>query len=194
MTDSTETSDKVDIGTLRQVAKVLGIAAERTWKTEDFLKAIAEKQQERNLPSVVVDENAPKPGFARIIIHRNPDKMGSNSPVHVGLNGKIYQIPRGIPVDIEKEFIEVLQHATSKQPVQRSANTDARNPVGIYSEEENMAYPFQVLAITPGGKFVSSMDNRGPKMAQKMEFVAKYGRYPTEGEFKEFMKGMHTRG
>lgn len=192
MTDITE--DKVDIGTLRAVAKALSIKTERTWKSEDYLAAIAEVQASRSMPQVVVDENAPKPGFSRVVIHRNPDKQGSNSPVHLGLNGKIYQVPRGVPVDIETEYVEVLLHARSKQPVLKSNNSDAKNPVGIYGDEENMAYPFQVLASTPGGKFYNVNDNRAPKFAMRKEFADKFGHYPTDGELKEYLKGKHARG
>lgn len=191
MTENTE--DKVDIGTLRAVAKALNIKSERTWRTEDYLEAIAAVQLSRNMPQVVVDENAPKPGFARIVIHRNPDKQGSNSPVHLGLNGKIYQVPRGIPVDIENEFIEVLLHARSKQPVLKT-QADAKNPTGIYGDEENMAYPFQVVASTPGGKFHNVNDNRGSKHAIRKEFYDKYEHYPTDGELKAYIQGKHTRG
>lgn len=191
MTDTNE--DKIDIGTLRAVAKALGIKAERTWRTEDYLEAVAAVQQARNMPEVALDENAPKPGFARIIIHRNSDPNGTNSAVHLGLNGKIYQIPRGVPVDIEKEFLEVLQHAKSKQPVLRQ-QADSKNPVGVYGDEENMAYPFQVIAITPGSAFTSKLDNRAAKHKQKEAFVAEHKYWPTEGELKEFLKAKQTKG
>lgn len=191
MTDATE--DKIDIGTLRAVAKALKIKAERTWRTEDYLEAIAQQQSARNLPDVVLDENAPKPGYARIIIHRNGDPNGSNSPVHLALNGKFYQVPRGIPVDIEKEFIEVLQHATSRQPVLKQA-ADNRNPAGIYGDEENMAYPFQVVAITPGSAFNSKLDNRAVKHKYKEDFLAEHDHWPTDGELKEFLKVRTKKG
>ncbi len=189
MTDTNE--DVVDISTLRAVAKTLGIKAERTWKTDDYLAAIAERNLASNMPTAsVLAGDAPKPGFARIMIHRNPDPSGSNSPVHVALNGKFYQIPRGIEVDIEKEFIEVLQHARSKMPVMKT-KANSENPAGVYADEENVAYPFQVIAITPGGKFNNPADNRAAKHKYKVEFMEEFEHWPTDGELREFLK---TRG
>lgn len=185
---TTTQEDSIDIGTLRAVAKTLGIRAERTWKTEDYLAAIADKNLAANMPTAgVLNGNAPKPGFARIIIHRNPDPTGSNSPVHVALNGKFYQIPRGIEVDIEKEFIEVLNHARTKAPRQVQRGT-SDNPAGSFVEEENIGYPFQVVAITPGGKFENSNDNRAAKYKYREEFVKEHMHWPTDGELKEWLK------
>lgn len=45
-----------------------------------------------------------------IQIHAHDDPR-RNYPIHVNLNGKFYNIPRGKPFEIEGEFLEVLDHA-----------------------------------------------------------------------------------
>ena len=167
------------IADLRKVAKLLGITAQRDWTAEDFVRAIKAKQ-EGNAPALVFDNSlAPKPGFARIIIHRDMTPGHKNSPLHVGVNGLLYSVPRGVEVDIPIPHVGALKNAYSKQIVQTSDNE--------YKEQDLQSYPFQVLAITPG-KFNNPGDSRATNEARKQAFVKEFGRYPTKGELEEAIR------
>lgn len=180
--DDNEILDAVDgleIGELRKAAKALGIPAERTWVKKDFIEAIQKKQNESGgvmnfMPNA---GDAPAPGYARLVIHRNPAPGHKNTPIHVGFNGMLYQIPRGINVDVPKEFIGVLKDAVVKE-------TREVEP-GKYVEEDQPSYPFQVLAITPG-KWKNPNDNRAAAFKIRKDFFNKHGVWPTAGELREF--------
>ena len=45
-----------------------------------------------------------------ITIHASGDEEGQNA-VSVGVNGVVYQIPRGLPCDVPEEVIGVLENA-----------------------------------------------------------------------------------
>lgn len=179
--------DSLDIKTLRTAASALGISARRDWNKQDFIYAIKERQSAQPAVEVVFDPSKnPRPGFARLIVHRDPSPNHKNSPIHVGLNGQIFQIPRNIPVDIPKEFIEVLSNARSVQTREQESST-RENPSGVYKDEEQLSYPFQVMAVTPG-EWVNPYDTRARKFALRSEFNRIHGAWPTEGELAEFKK------
>lgn len=178
-----DTVEAIDIGTLRKAAKQLGITAQRDWTKEDFVKAIKLKQ-EANLASLVFDgTQAPKPGYARVLIHRDPSPGHRNTPVHVSVNGRIIGVPRGLEVDIPIPFVEALKNARS---LVTSQNSDGGNGT-VTSETERASYPFQVLGMTPG-PFINQHDNRSANYERRYAFFKKIGRWPTDGELKEAMK------
>lgn len=128
-----------------------------------------------------------KPGFARIVLHKDPTPGHANSPVQVGLNGQFYHIPRGVEVDIPLEFVDVL--ISAKQSVMRQkAEPSAANPAGEVVWEDIYSYPFQVIAVKPGKAFKSSIDQRGSIARRKEAFVAAIGKWPTTGELLEYEK------
>lgn len=195
MTDEQNTQDEraqieavaaLDIQSLRKAAKLLGINANRDWTKEDFVAAIQAKQEE-NIQQLVFDSStAPKPGFARILIHRDPSPGHKNTPIHAGVNGWIFQIPRGHEVDIPIPLVEVLKNARSIQVRQREA-PNAQNPGGTYTDEEQTNYPFQVLQITPG-EFKNVNDGRAAAYERRYAFYKKFDRWPTHGELAEAMR------
>lgn len=177
----------LDIGMLRRAAKQLGITAQRDWTKEDFVTAIKQKQ-ESNLASIVFDgSTAPKPGHARIIIHRDPTPGHKNTPIHVGVNGRLLQVPRGLEVDVPIPYVEALKNAKTTIVAQTSGATQD-NPSGSYKDEDRSSYPFQVLAMTPGNSFINQSDGRAASYERRYAFYKKIGRWPTEGELKEAMK------
>lgn len=178
------------IADLRRVAKLLRINAQRDWVTEDFVRAIKDKQDQHTAPSLVFDNAlAPKPGYARIVIHRDMTPGHKNTPVHAGVNGWIFQIPRGIEVDVPKEIVEALQNARSIVTSQDKDETTGRTET---KDSMVQSYPFQVLAISPG-KATNPVDNRAASAARRQAFCDKFGRYPTSGELQEAMKHQIAR-
>lgn len=47
-----------------------------------------------------------------ITIHTS-DAEGGQDAVNIGLNGYMYQVPRGIPVDVPAEVVHILENAKS---------------------------------------------------------------------------------
>ena len=202
------------IGVIRALAKSLGVTSQRDWKRKDFVKAIRiaqgqlvddgsyEVEQEEvddtvnlvadySLPSSVIknttDKKPLKPGYARIVIHKDPTPGHANSAVPLGLNGTFLLVPRGVAVDVPLEFIGVLQDAVQTTITQKSEPTPS-NPAGEIIEQDILSYPFQVLAVRPGPKFKSAIDQRSLKAIKKKEFASLYGKYPTDGELFEWEK------
>lgn len=177
----------LSIQALRNAAKTLGITAQRDWDKKDFVRAIQEKQKADAVTSVVFDsESKPKPGFARILIHRDPTPNHKNSPIHIGFNGQLYQVPRGLEVDVPKEFIGVLVDARTVQVKQASEATRS-NPGGVYKDEEQTSYPFQVLSVTPG-QWKNPHDSRAALNAIRKAFRDIHGSFPTHAELRDFKK------
>lgn len=191
------------IGELRALAKFHGVKSEKTWKAEDYIKNIAavlsdgslsfnasaneDDDWHEELPEIADYSTAPKPagtkddkpapGFARIVIHKDPTPGHANSPVQVGLNGRIFHVPRGKEVDIPYPYIGVLKDAVNTI-ISQSKEPTSSNPAGEMKEEAMLTYPFQVVAVTPGGKFVNVMDQRGQIAVRKQAFADANQKYP----------------
>lgn len=170
---------------LRRFAKLLGITSQSGWKTEDYLLAIKQRQEGLGV-NLALGENAPKPGYSRVLVHRDPTPGHKNNPVHVGVNGQLLAIPRGVEVEVPTIFIEALKNAiTTKKEQTKDASRD--NPAGVFSDVESVSYPFTVVATTPG-KYVNPHDGRAANYARREEFWKKFGRWPTHAELNEAMK------
>lgn len=197
MTDINETAnteqaqsdaiDGLDIATLRRFASIMKIRASRDWSKEDYVAAIKAKQESSAATTFVFDSSsAPAPGKARVIIHRDPNPQAKNSPVHLGVNGYIIAVPRGIEVDIPHPFVEALKNAKTTEVVQ-AGESSRENPGGIYKDEQRDSYPYQVIAFTPG-EFVNPHDARAAKYTAKKKFFDQFGSWPTDAELKEVQK------
>ena len=211
--------DTCHFGALKALAKQYGIAAQRDWKREDYVKQIKIAQGSPVVNAVPSVEAAPapvaseadkeaallanyslpsqshkndsngelKPGYARIVLHQDPTPGHANSPVQVGLNGQFYHIPRGVEVDIPRQFVDVL--IAAKQSVMRQKQEpSAANPAGEVVWEDIYSYPFQVIAVKPGNAFRSSIDQRGTMAKRREAFAQVIGKYPTTGELLEWEK------
>lgn len=180
--DTQETLDKIDISDLRRIAKLFGIKAERSWSTEDYVLAI-KQLQEQGSADTVVDANAPKPGYVRIELYKDLSPGHKNLSVPVGFNGNFIHIPRGIPVDIPKEFVSVLQDSRYKVFEKKEDDSGKEH----YIEVEKLSYPFQIIASTPGQAPLAH-DSRHAQAKELQKFVDKFGHWPTMGEFNEWKK------
>lgn len=211
--------DNASIGELRALAKSYGVKSERTWKGEDFIAAIKEKQEAGVTPQLVEDNDdtqaeadrliasysagggqelaaakgQPKPGYARILLHKDPTPGHSNGHVPVGLNGRTLLVPRGIAVDVPIPYLGVLRDAV--QLTRREVKEpDRDNLQGVVVEEEILSYPFQIISLTPGGKFSNIHDQRSQSARRRKAFHSELGRWPTDGELIEWEKANAARG
>lgn len=181
-TDNSEAIATVDFNDLKKFAKILNIKASRDWGKEDYIAAILAVQKSNSI-QVVVDENAPAPGYSRIVLHRDPTPKAKNTPVHLGVNGRLVQVPRGIPVDIPTEMVEILENARSKTLTE----VDGANGRPTFVETETISYPYQLIATTPG-KSHNRYDNRAEAFKIKQKCRDAIKKWPTDGELKEWLK------
>ncbi len=75
--------------------------------------ATAKKPSARGSASVAVPDAASEsnePKRRMLTIHASGDEAGQNA-VEVGVNGVVYQIPRGVPCAVPEEVIGVLENA-----------------------------------------------------------------------------------
>lgn len=183
--------DSMPIAQLRQFAKFMKIPSQRDWSKEDYVDAIKRRQEQTSSPNFVFDsESAPKPGYARLLIHRDPTPGHKNSPIHLGFNGTLISVPRGVEVDVPYPFVEILKNARSTVIEDSSQDTSSMpgpNNKSSYRDSERASYPYQVSAITPG-EYINPNDSRGRSYAERLAFFNKFGSWPTEGELKEAKK------
>jgi hypothetical protein len=191
--EQTDAVDSLDIAALRKFASIMKIRASRDWSKEDYVAAIKAKQNSSELTTYVFDPTkAPAPGFTRIKIHRDPSPNHKNSSVHVGVNGYLVGVPRGIEVDIQTPMVEALANAVQID-VAMAQEANRENPGGVYKDELRMSYPFQILAYTPGGEFDNPNDSRAQHYKARLKFFKEFGAWPTEGELKELKKAEINR-
>lgn len=182
-----ETLESLDIASLRKYAKLMRIPSQRDWQKEDYVEAIKMKQAQQNVSLVFDNSNAPAPGHARILLHRDQSPGAKNGPIQVGVNGRLIHIPRGVEVDIPLPFVEALKNAKGTQ-IRQISDASRDQPAGLYKDEEVHYYPFQVLAATPGGNFTNPHDQRAASYERRKAFHDAFGRWPTDGELKEAIR------
>lgn len=184
----------LDIGQLRKAAKLLGIDSKNTWTKEDFVAAIQAKQHENEHLQTVFDTSiGPAPGFARVLIHRDPSHGHKNGPIHLGVNGRLISIPRGGEFDIPIPYVEVLKNAVTVHTIaSEGGHGGSTEGNSMFKEEPRTSYPFQVIAITPG-KFQNSHDGRSGKYAKRKAFFDEFGSWPTDGELKAWDQAEITK-
>lgn len=220
-TSSQDDFSDIHIGKLKQLAKSYGVKAQRDWSKDKYVEAIKLKQEEGVVPDLstdnVTEEQAeadrlianyslpvsrstsasaggqPKPGYARIILHKDPTPNHANSPVQVGLNGRYINIPRGVAVDVPIPYLGVLRDAV-QVVTKQIKEPDRDNLSGTVVEEEILSYPYQIVSITPGGKFQNHEDQRSQGARRRKAFHTALGRWPTDGELLEWEKQNAARG
>lgn len=88
----------------------------------------------------------------KITIHFHADRdPNRNYPVHVNLNGKFINIPRGKAVEIDGDFLEVIDHAMVNH-IAREVGEDGNPKNVVY---DFFSYPY---TITSGLEGCSSED------------------------------------
>lgn len=179
--------ESLDMADLRRLAKILGITSQRDWKKEDYLAAINEKQHPK-AAAVGDPSKMPPPGYARVIVHRDPTPGHRNNAIHVGVNGHIFGVPRGVEVDLPIPFMEALANAITIEKQEREAPS-INNPNGRYTDSPKLSYPFQVISVTPG-EYVNPHDSRARVAAIRKQFNDKHGKWPTHGELSEYRKSL----
>lgn len=78
-----------------------------------------------------------KPGTTRIVIPKTKDAIND---VPVGVNGTMWLIKRGVPVDVPNHVVEVLENARGMEYERQVDPVTGRAEL---IPQETMSYPFQ---------------------------------------------------
>lgn len=119
-------------------------------------KAEAEERAERASPDANLSRSSSKERF-RIMIYESREKSDSKE-VPVGVNGRAYQIKRGVQVDVPQEVVSVLSDAVIGQGV---PIVDERTGIEAGVEYINAArFPFQMLgkSVDAEGNFLAGFE------------------------------------
>lgn len=181
--EQTDNLTKLDINVLRTFAKAMGLKADRAWTKEDFVTAIQARNGASTVGFVFDSETGPKPGYSRILLHRDTSQGHKNSSVHVGVNGNIFAIPRGHEVDVPTPVVGALKDA--KGPVM--SHVEESTGPGKFVENIQQSYPFQVIATNPG-KVPNRHDTRAKNFELREACKNAIGKWPTHAELTEWMK------
>lgn len=180
--------DDMTIQQARKYASIYRISLPKDASKEDIIKMIKAKRQARDM-ALIVDDNStgPKPGWARITIHRDPMPGATNNPVYIGANGYNVTVPRGVECDVPIKVVGVLNDSVEERLVQ---NPNAGpNGADAWEYKKVMCYPFQVIAMNPGPDPRPGFE-RGKEAAMRprMKFRELFGRWPSHAELLEAKK------
>lgn len=119
--------------------------------TKDALRKVIQEAVSEALPDddSVQTVSPAKPAEAtskvkrkRIMIHKTGDKTGADDVI-LGVNGRMYQIKRGMEVDVPASVVEVLKNAVEDR---FEYHADPRLPGGgEMVKRQALAYPFSVI-------------------------------------------------
>lgn len=179
----TEALAKLDINSLRTFAKIQNIKADRSWTKEEFITALQAKANASTVGMVFDSETGPKPGHSRILLHRDTSPGHKNSSVHVGVNGTIYAVPRGVEVDVPTYVVNALNDAQGIV----TTHVEEQHGPGRYVENMQKSYPFQIIAVNPG-KVENRNDTRAREYAVRKACKDVIGKWPTHAELQEWQK------
>lgn len=176
-----------DIGKLRKYASLQRVAISRDMTQEQILEAIKQKMKDREAVGLAEAGTMPAPGFARIILHRDPTPGSSNRPVYINANGWKACIPRGVEVDVPHKAVNVLNDA--KEVRKEEDPSQPYNSPNRWRNTLVHSYPFQLVSMTPGpdprpGLEKTKMASYGPRVA----FRDRFGRWPKRAELLEAIK------
>ena len=178
--------DNLPIGELRKKAGIYRIPLARDMTKENIINAIKARMAEGKY-AVEAYGDAPKPGFARIEIHLDPNPTSSNRPVYVCVNGYAVLIPRGIKADVPIKIVEALNNAKSKR-LRENTSVPPNNPARFFFEEVSN-YPFSIHGMTPGPDPRGEIERtKAAVHLPRKKFHEKFGYWPREEELKEALR------
>ena len=183
-----DTLRNLSIGDLRKYAKLMSITAQRDWTAEDYIRAIKAQQEAAKYTSQLSSDSTLAPGYARVLIHKDPTPGHANSHVPLSLNGRTFLVPRGTPQTVPIEYVGVLADARSYITTQKKEPSREQTQ-GEVVEELIQSYPFQVLEMRPhtdGSAFVSRNDQRAARYAKRAAFRDIFAKWPTDAELQKW--------
>lgn len=162
-----------DIASLRRLASVMKIEAQRTWDKDDYIKAINTRRKGEGVCRVVYDESSEIPrGFCRIRLPLTPN--GTDTPLTISVNKFSTTIPRNIVVDVPKEIRDQLRAST--EPVTREGFNDKGEKV--VKTVLVPSQPFEQLGEQVGESGLVKPSNDPKEQRVRERYKEEYGRWP----------------
>lgn len=169
---------------MKRAVAVYNVSITKDMTKDQIIAAIRQKEKVGTFIQLAEKHTGPKPGWTRIIIHKNTDPKASNRQVFVGINGRRYYIPRGVEVDVPHKIVALLD--TVKDKVLKENEMEPTNSRNRFYWEEGHTYPFNVIAVNPGPDPQPGDElSRGAKIAPKQEYRRKFGHWPTDQELRD---------
>lgn len=160
-----------------QASKVYGIKINRDMTKEDLVNAILGHVAKNNYAKSADGEL--QPGWSRIKLNNTGDYR-SATPVHINANGFECFVPFGIEVDVPTRCLESLRNAVEY----RISVNEFDEKVFTFQD----SYPFQVIGTVDGPDPRPGMEvRREAKLRPKHKLKEKFGFYPTDKQFREFV-------
>jgi hypothetical protein len=181
--------DNLGIAELRKLAStVYRLPLTRDMTADDIRKLIKSKEKKGDFAQLAeFNGDAPRPGWARVIIHKDNNPSSSNRPVYLSINGYRITIPRGVEVDVPIKVVGVLNDA--KQRFLKENTSVGTGDPNRFFWEDSHSYPFSVVNMTSGpDPKPGNEKNREKQMGPRIRFRDKFGYWPKREELREAMR------
>ena len=126
-----------------------------------------------------IPENKIPPGWAKIVLHKDPNPTSLQKAYPFGVNGYIVGIPRDIPVLVPIKIVD----GPLKDAVETIRVPDPERP-GTYKKVNRHVQPFQEIGRTPGPD-PRPNTSKLQRFRPRQEFANMYGYWPTTDQLKE---------
>lgn len=187
LTELEQELNAYDMAKLRKFASHNRVAFTRDMTKEEIIEAIKAKHKDRDVVLLAEAGAGPKPGWARILLHKDPTPGAGNRPVYIQVNGYKVTVPRGVEVDVPIKVVNVLNDAKELRKEE-----DPSEPYNSPKRWRNMlvhSYPFQTLAVTPGPDPRPGLEkSKAAKYGPRVAYRDKFGRWPQRAELLEAIK------
>lgn len=183
-----KTLEEMSLPELRREANVVfGIQVTKEMNERDIIAAIRNKQDRQNFVGRA-NSNAPQPGWARIVIHKDGRAGASNRPIYFSVNGYRITIPRGVEVDVPIKVVDGPLRDSLEMHIVEDPS-EPMNSSSRFKREMAPSYPYNELMRTPGeDPRPGDIESRRAKTKPREDFRDKYGYWPSHIELKEAIK------
>lgn len=162
------------LGQLKEVAKHMRVAVDKSATAEEIIEAISKRQRGRTVADIAQKGSSLQPGYARIRIDET-QTSNKQIPVYVFDNGLEYTIPRGVEVDVP---IRIMNHLRNAK-VKRRKQVDGEDGRPKTTFLEVLQYPFQVIDLAPGPEIKTKREEAAERLiGPRRRYRDMFGRWP----------------
>lgn len=171
----------IAIGELRKRAATLfSVNVTKDMDRDDIIKAIRAKMNNGNFAIAAVGD-MPKPGWARILLHKVPGE--SPRPLPAGVSGYTCTIPRNVKVDVPIKVYKALSTC-----IRKNLEENLEEPLGSpkrWEFKDAEAYPMTLYALTEGPDPRPGHDLKKEAMLKPYyAYLKKYKKWPHPRELR----------
>lgn len=176
--------NSMTIQMLRQYASHAGVVVPKTANTEDIRRLLNAKLRDKSMPELADNTSVVRPGYAKIIVHKDGSPGAQNYPVFVQINGYQCTVPRGKEVIVPNRILRVLQDAQVNRT--DSTTDDANLRATAPTKTRVHSYPFTILeGPVPGPEPLTPLEAAKARvLAPRKRYQQMFGHWPKRGELK----------